>query len=96
MRADGSHSHENDSNEIEKFWVLHLKTLASMLDVLENIIPQMENCKVSTQVSYIYGDTDLLYRFPSVPSPSIFFSNGYFTLFMLDSWQPILQKTRRQ
>ena len=54
MRAEGSHSHENDSNEIEKFWVLHLKTLASMLDVLENIIPQMENCKVSTQVSHIW------------------------------------------
>jgi len=54
MRAEGSHSHENDSNEIEKFWVLHLKTLASMLDVLENIIPLMENCKVSTQVSYIW------------------------------------------
>ncbi|CAD6257825.1 unnamed protein product [Miscanthus lutarioriparius] len=51
MRADGSHSHENDSNEIEKFWVLHLKTLASMLDVLENIIPQMENCKLAANTA---------------------------------------------
>ncbi|CAD6257827.1 unnamed protein product [Miscanthus lutarioriparius] len=51
MRAEGSHSHENDSNEIEKFWVLHLKTLASMLDVLENIIPQMENCKLAANTA---------------------------------------------
>jgi hypothetical protein len=54
MRDDGCHSHENNNNEIEKFWALHLTTHALMLDVLENIIPQMENCKVSTQVSYIW------------------------------------------
>jgi hypothetical protein len=51
MRAEGS-SRENNNNEIEKFWELYLTTLK--LEVLENIIPQMENHKVSTQVSYIW------------------------------------------
>ncbi|CAD6254410.1 unnamed protein product [Miscanthus lutarioriparius] len=51
MRTEGSHSCENNNNEIEKFWVLHLKTLASMLDVLENIIPLMENCKLTANAA---------------------------------------------